>query len=58
MGLAVDLPRLDARKMLATMMHDKKVQHGKLRLVLPSRLGHADVVEDVPAEEVRQALKA
>ena len=39
------------------MMHDKKVQHGRLRLVLPDRLGHVELVSDVSADEVREAME-
>ena len=38
------------------MMHDKKVEHGKLRFVLPTRLGHVELVGDVDAKDVRGAL--
>ena len=40
--------------MLPVMMRDKKVAHGKLRFVLPTRIGHVDLVGDVdPAAVVR-----
>ena len=39
------------------MMHDKKVQHGKLRFVLPSRLGSVELVNDVDPEDIRAALE-
>ena len=39
--------KLDREKILATMMHDKKVEHGRLRFVLPDRLGHVELVGDV-----------
>jgi 3-dehydroquinate synthase len=57
LGLPVQLPKLDRQKIVAAMMHDKKVQHGRLRLVLPDRLGHVELVEDVPAAEVRKSLE-
>ena len=38
------------------MMHDKKVQHGKLRFVLPSRMGHVELVGDVEPGDVKAAL--
>ena len=31
------------------MMHDKKVEHGKLRFVLPARMGHVELVGDIDA---------
>ena len=57
LGLPVRLPKLAPDKILATMMHDKKVQHGRLRFVLPSRMGHVELVGDVAEEQVRAALK-
>ncbi|MCU8514490.1 3-dehydroquinate synthase, partial [Vibrio vulnificus] len=39
------------------MMRDKKVLSGKLRLVLPSSIGTAEVVADVPQEVIRQAIE-
>jgi 3-dehydroquinate synthase len=54
--LPVSVPRLDGNKILSTMMHDKKVQHGKLRFVLPSRLGSVELVGDIDTEDVRAAL--
>ncbi|OHB69044.1 MAG: 3-dehydroquinate synthase [Planctomycetes bacterium RBG_13_63_9] len=56
LGLPVELPELDREQIIRAMMHDKKVQHGRLRFVLPSRMGHVEVVEDVDAKDVRAAL--
>ncbi len=56
LGLPVRLPKLEAEKTLATMMHDKKVQHGRLRFVLPSRMGHVELVSDVDPAAVRAVI--
>jgi 3-dehydroquinate synthase len=56
LGLPVTLPKLDHAEIINTMAHDKKVQHGRLRFVLPSRLGHVELVEGVAAADVRAAL--
>lgn len=45
-------------EILEAMMHDKKVQGGRLRLVLPVSLGRAEVVVDPPAQVVRAGLDA
>ena len=58
LGLPVELPDLDREQIMATMRHDKKVEHGKLRFVLPSRLGHVELVGDVDPADVRAALEA
>ena len=57
LDLPTDLPQLDHDQILRTMMHDKKVQHGRLRFVLPARMGHVELVGDVSPDEVRAALK-
>lgn len=57
MGLPVEMPRgLDPNAVLRAMSHDKKSEHGRLRFVLPTRLGHVELVRDVPAEAVEAAL--
>jgi len=55
-GLPVALPKFDRRKLLETMMHDKKVEHGRLRFVLPTRAGHVELVGDIDPADVRAAL--
>ena len=55
-GLPVAMPSLDANDLIKAMQRDKKVQHGKLRFILPDRLGHVELVGDVPADLVRQAI--
>jgi 3-dehydroquinate synthase len=43
--------------LLATMRSDKKAIAGRMRFVLPSRLGAVDLVEDVPPAEVQAVLE-
>jgi 3-dehydroquinate synthase len=38
------------------MGRDKKSEGGRLRLVLPTRLGHVELVRDVPVAAVRAVL--
>jgi len=56
LDLPTDFPDLDHDQVLRAMMHDKKVEHGRLHFVLPDRLGHVELVGDVDPEEVRAAL--
>ncbi len=56
LGLPVALPALDPAILLAAMQRDKKVAHGRLRFVLPTRMGHVELVGDVPAEHVLAVL--
>ena len=57
LGLPVALPAVDRDEMLAAMSRDKKVSHGQLRFVLPTRLGHVELVGDVDPLLVRGALE-
>ena len=56
LGLPTEVPKLDREQILPTMMHDKKVEHGQLRFILPTRMGHVELVGDVSADAVRAAL--
>jgi len=56
-GLPIEPPEVDPDDVLRTMMHDKKVAHGRLRFVLPTALGHVELVEGVAPDDVRAALQ-
>jgi len=56
LGLPTRLPNVDLEAILGAMAHDKKVRYGRLRFVLPARLGHVELVEGVEADLVRRAL--
>ena len=56
LDLPTDPPPLDSDAVLQSMTHDKKVEHGRLRFVLPSRMGHVELVDDVGVDDVRAVL--
>jgi 3-dehydroquinate synthase len=56
-GLPTRLPDLDVDQVLRAMMRDKKVQHGELRFILPTRLGHAELVGGIATDDVRAVLQ-
>lgn len=58
LGLPVKLPPLSRERLLTAMARDKKVEHGRMRFVLPDRLGHAVLVDDVPPSDVEAVLAA
>jgi 3-dehydroquinate synthase len=49
-------PEWSVDAMIDVMRRDKKAEAGKLRFVLPSRLGHVELVGDVAEEMVRGVL--
>ncbi len=57
LGLPVDVPELDVEAIMKAMMHDKKVAHGRLRFVLPERIGHVQLVGDIDPQDVKAVLK-
>jgi 3-dehydroquinate synthase len=54
--LPVAVPQLDHAKVLTAMQQDKKVEHGRLRFVLPARLGHVELVGNLSEGLVKQAI--
>lgn len=57
-GLPVDFPTVDRDALIAAMSRDKKVEHGRLRFVLPTKMGHVELVGDVEERHVRAALES
>lgn len=60
LGLPTRLPetmKLAAASILDRMKLDKKSVGGRLRFVLPTRLGHVELVDSVPEEVVRSVLE-
>ncbi len=55
-GLPVRLDALDIDSTLVAMRADKKVRSGRLRFVLPSAIGAAQIFMDVTESEIRAAL--
>jgi 3-dehydroquinate synthase len=56
LGLLVELPPVDHDALLDAMARDKKSQAGRLRFVLPTRLGHVELVGDVSNADARESL--
>lgn len=57
-GLPVRAPALGEARYLELMQHDKKVQDGRLRLVLFRRIGEAVVSEAASGEQIATAIRA
>ncbi len=57
-GLPVECPGVDGEAILVAMQNDKKVQAGRTRWILPTRIGQAQMYGDVPVEAVRAAIAA
>jgi 3-dehydroquinate synthase len=49
--------KIDTDKILRLLRHDKKVQQGKVRFILPRAIGRVEVVSDVSEKEVLDALQ-
>jgi 3-dehydroquinate synthase len=54
--LPIEAPALGVARYLDLMAHDKKVQDGRVRLVLLRSLGQAYVTADYPPGELREVL--
>jgi 3-dehydroquinate synthase len=49
---------LDVDQVVGAMIYDKKVKSGRVRFVLPDRIGHVVIRDAVPAEMVTRAVKS
>jgi 3-dehydroquinate synthase len=57
-GLPVRAPALGAERYVDLMGLDKKVEGGKLRLILLKRIGEAFVTSEFPESDLRTVLSA
>jgi shikimate kinase / 3-dehydroquinate synthase len=56
--LPVCCPGIDIGFVMEKMQHDKKVRARRMRWVLPTNIGHAEVYDDIPLDIVRNAIAA
>jgi 3-dehydroquinate synthase len=56
--LPTDLPDVPVDELVRLMSHDKKIDRGQLRFVLPDRMGHVELVGDVDTQVVLAALES
>ncbi|HQY88806.1 MAG TPA: 3-dehydroquinate synthase [Tepidisphaeraceae bacterium] len=57
-GLPVGGVKIDAKAALDVMRGDKKVQKGKLRFVLPDRIGHVVIRDDINEPDVKHVIES
>jgi 3-dehydroquinate synthase len=57
-GLPASGLKLSIDEVLKAMLFDKKVKSGKIRFILPDRIGHVVIQDDIPEPLVRQALES
>lgn len=55
-GLPLNFGDLDPEKIIASMGHDKKVQDGQVRYVLPENVGSVQIVANISHEILREVL--
>ncbi len=58
LGLSTKLPSFDWDEIQKIMQRDKKVDDGRLRFVLPDRLGHVELVGDVRREDIMEVARS
>jgi len=55
-GLATEMPGLDGEELIQFMKHDKKIHLGRIRFVLPKRIGEVFITDEVEPSLVKQVL--
>jgi 3-dehydroquinate synthase len=58
LGLSTPLTAVPHDELLRLMYHDKKSASGRLRFVLPDRIGHVELVDNIRDDDVLSALEA
>ncbi|HEX6484646.1 MAG TPA: 3-dehydroquinate synthase [Ktedonobacteraceae bacterium] len=58
LGLPIHCSGMDTESIITAMQRDKKVRAGRMRWVLPTHIGHAEMYDDIPLEMVRDAIEA
>ncbi|OPZ87990.1 MAG: 3-dehydroquinate synthase [bacterium ADurb.Bin429] len=56
-GLPTHLPKADPGVLMSLMDTDKKAVAGQVRFVLPTRIGDVQLVDNVPKDVLRRAIK-
>ncbi len=58
LGLVTSLPEgIDSDELLKLMWHDKKVKAGQLQFILPTKIGHVDLVASPPESDILFAIE-
>jgi 3-dehydroquinate synthase len=57
-GLPTSGLKLPIDKVVQAMLFDKKVKSGKIRFVLPDRIGHVVIRDDIAESDVRKAIES
>lgn len=58
LGLPTKLPARTADEYIQKMYSDKKARAGKLRFVIPTRIGHVELRDDIDEAVLRETLEA
>ncbi len=56
-GLPTSVNQLDIERILSSLRYDKKIKHGKIRLILLKSIGNPIVHDDVSIGSIRKVLK-
>ena len=56
-GLPTSWPKLKNKDVLRSLQGDKKVKDGKIRFVIPTKIGQVEIVNDVEEIEIIQCLE-
>ena len=55
-GLPINWPNLETKEVLKTLKGDKKVKDGKIRFILPRRIGEVEIFDDISETDLKECL--
>jgi len=56
-GLPIKLPHLNTNEILITLKADKKVKDGKIRFIIPEKIGKVSIEDNINTEEIQECLE-
>ncbi|MFH2139137.1 MAG: 3-dehydroquinate synthase [Candidatus Omnitrophota bacterium] len=57
LNLPVEAKNISLNTVFEAFYRDKKFVNGKIRMVIPTRIGHVIVTEDIPFKEIKKVIK-
>lgn len=55
-GLPVKMPKLDTANLIKALMHDKKTTGGKIKIILPEKIGEVIIYENLDPKLIEEVL--
>ena len=56
-GLPIRIPSLQVKGLIQAMQHDKKISQGRIKFILPKKMGEVFITDEVSPSLVEEVLQ-